>query len=167
MPTGDLRQISVGSSGSCTSLTSSETSEPPSLLWQPLAAVHSALYRFFHRFIMDPKRGAKSSLSTPEVSPVGFRLPVERVKFSKPSSAALKQFEHIEAHARLLLRATDTWEVFGSNGWGPTNGSMFHINQVRLSFGEGSRGGERKADLQISTKTSNMSRTSFSLPRER
>ena len=48
-------------------------------------------------------------------------------------------FEHLEAHAQLLLKGVGIWDEFGSNGWGlDHNKSMVQRNQAKHQTGSSS-----------------------------
>lgn len=58
-------------------------------------------------------------------------------------------FEKLQAHAKIFLQATDIWDTFGADGWGPNhNGSMFERNVAMHRTSAGAVTGRLKIDAR-------------------
>ena len=84
---------------------------------------HILTFEEFLRMIAAPGSEHQNAHWRPQSRFCGLKKYISKFTF-------IGNFEKLQPHAELLLKGTDTWTEFGSNGWGSHNGSMFQRNSA-------------------------------------
>jgi len=94
-------------------------------------STHILTFPEFVHLIATPGSPHQNQHWRPQSTFCGLKKFISRFNF-------VGNFEHLQAHARILLEGTDLWESYGAWGWGDHNGSMFERNSAlhRTSAGE-------------------------------